>query len=220
MDVPPEGLFADKDHSPALGDKNIAEMGSQKTGAPVPTARFEFMLSCRSSGPRRNAIGVRVCASNAIIAEAFSGHDLGIIQIAPVNYDGMLQVLAETVEAKVGEFFPLREDQQSIGAVGRLISGAGEGDAERLLPGRAPWPWIVGRDLAALLYKRPTRKNWRRFADIVGTSLEGEAEHAAPSPTELALDVGLQLQEENPHNLKLAPECLAGLLRAGQLINS
>ena len=145
---PPEGLFADKDHSPALGDKSIAEMGSQKTGAPVPTARFEFMLSCRSSGPRRNAIGVRVRASNAVIAEAFIGHHLGI-QIAPVNYDGIVQVLADTVEIKVGEFFLLREDQQSIGAMGRLISGAGEGDAERLLPGRAPWPWI-----AALLYKR------------------------------------------------------------------
>jgi hypothetical protein len=159
MDVPRRRTFADKDHSPALGDKSIAEMKSQKTGAPVPTARFEFMLSCRSSGPRRNAIEVRVRASNAVIAEAFSGDHLGIIQIAPVNYDGMLQVLAETVETKVGEFFPLREDQQSIAAVGRVISGAGEGDAERLLPGRAPWPWIVGRDLAALLYKRPTRKS-------------------------------------------------------------
>ena len=130
MDVPRRRTFADKDHSPALGDKSIAEMKSQKTGAPVPTARFEFMLSCRSSGPRRNAIEVRVRASNAVIAEAFSGHHLGI-QIASVNYDGIVQVLADTVEIKVGEFFLLREDQQSIGAMGRLISGAGEGDAER-----------------------------------------------------------------------------------------
>ena len=67
-------------------------------------------------------------ASYAVVGEAFSGHHFGIIQIAPVDHDGILQFLAEPVEIEVGEFLPLGKDQQGIRAVSRFISGVGETD--------------------------------------------------------------------------------------------
>src|ERR1017187_3549890 len=107
------------------------------------------------------------------------GHHFGIVQVASINDDGILEFLAEAVEIEVGEFLPLREDEQSVGAVGRLVSGVGEGDVGRdYFLGALHGGWIVGGDLTALLQERLHKKECGRFADIVGTSLESEAEHA------------------------------------------
>jgi len=116
--------------------------------------------------------------ANAVVGETFRGHDFGIVQVAPVNHDGILHLLAEAVEIEVGEFLPLGEDQQSVGAAGRLVSRVSERDAGRhYFPGSLHGSGIVGCDLTALLQERLHKEECRGFADVVGPALEGEAEH-------------------------------------------
>ena len=62
-----------------------------------------------------------VCTTHAVVGEAIRRHDLGIIQVPPVNHDGILEFPVEPVEIKIGELFPLGENQQCIGATGSLV---------------------------------------------------------------------------------------------------
>ncbi len=53
---------------------------------------------------------------------------------------GYLSSLAESGEIEVGEFLPLGEDQQSIGAVGRFVCRVGESDSGgQHFSSCAPW---------------------------------------------------------------------------------
>ena len=72
------------------------------------------------------AVGMSGGAADAVIGEAFRRHDLGIVQIASVNDDGIPQFLAKAVEIEVGELLPFREDEQGIGAMRGLVGGVGE----------------------------------------------------------------------------------------------
>ena len=68
-------------------------------------------------------------AADAVVGEALSGHDFGIVEVTSVDHDGILEFLAQAAEIEIGELLPLGEDQQSISAVGGFIRRVGEGDA-------------------------------------------------------------------------------------------
>src|SRR5580700_1131914 len=93
-------------------------------------------------------------SSYGIIGEAISRHHCGIIQVAAVNHDGILEFIVEAAEIQVGELLPFSEDQQSIGVGGRLVGGARKFNAGahhflRALHGGR----VVGGDSAAFLHK-------------------------------------------------------------------
>src|SRR5271156_2090181 len=62
-------------------------------------------------------------SSNAVVSESVRGHGIGIIKIAPINHDGILQLLVQAIQIQAGEFVPLRENQQSVSVAGGSIGG-------------------------------------------------------------------------------------------------
>ena len=68
-------------------------------------------------------------AAHAVIGEALRRHYFGIIQVAAVDHDGVLEFVAQALEIEVGELFPFGEDQQGVGALGRFVGRVGELDA-------------------------------------------------------------------------------------------
>ena len=77
----------------------------------------------------RHRLGGNRRASDAVVGESARRHDLGIVEIAPVDDDGILQPLVQTIQIQAGEFIPFGEDQESIGVASRFISVTGVFDA-------------------------------------------------------------------------------------------
>jgi hypothetical protein len=75
------------------------------------------MLSWCAVFQAAGAVGMRGGASHAVIGEAVGCHHFGIIQVAAVDHDGVLEFLMEAAEIEVGELLPLGEDEQGVGAV-------------------------------------------------------------------------------------------------------
>src|SRR6266849_7733796 len=93
-------------------------------------------------------------ASYAVVSEAVGCHHFGIIQVAAVDHDGIFEFLVEAAQIEIGEFLPLGEDQQGIGAVGRFVGGVREFNAGvHHFLGALHGGGIVGGDLAAFLQK-------------------------------------------------------------------
>jgi len=68
-----------------------------------------------------NAFGMRGGASYAVISEAVGGHQFGIIEVAPVDDDGVFEFLVEAGEVEGGELFPLGENQERIRAMRSFV---------------------------------------------------------------------------------------------------
>ncbi len=135
-------------------------MRSEKTGAAgdrAPSLAHAFLpfLAVFQHGGW-HAVGMRGRAAYAVIGESLRRHDFGIVQVAAVDHDRVLQFLAKAIEIEVRELFPLGEDQQGIGALGCFVGGVGEGDAGASITScaRSMRSGIVGRDLAAFLQQR------------------------------------------------------------------
>ena len=43
-------------------------------------------------------------------------HDRGIIKVAAINHDRILQLLLQAIQIQAGELLPFGEDQESIGS--------------------------------------------------------------------------------------------------------
>ena len=123
--------IVDRDHAPAFGEKGVAEMGSQKScaaGDHCASLSHAFLPFLRRR--QGTSFGMSGRAAHTVVGEALGGHDLGIIQVASVDHDGILEFLAQAAEIEIGEFLPLGENQQSVGAVGGFVGGVGEGTPE------------------------------------------------------------------------------------------
>ncbi len=89
------------------------------------------------------------------------GHGVGIIEIAAINHDGILQLLVQSIQIQAGKFVPFRENQKSIGSVGRFIGVTGVFDTRiqnffgPLLRRR-----IIGRDLDSLPEAKSAPIKW------------------------------------------------------------
>ena len=89
-------------------------------------------------------------------------HRLGIIKIASINHDGILQLPVQAIQVQAGEFIPFGEDQESIGSAGRLVGVTRVLDTRiQNLPRPLLRRRIVGRNLAALLQQGLHQQNQR-----------------------------------------------------------
>ena len=171
----------DDNHTPALAEQGIAEMGSEEAGAAGDQgalwAHAFFDAVAHDCGG--DAIGMAGGASYAVIGEAVRRHHFGIIQVAAIDHDGILEFAIEAIEIEVGEFLPLGKDQQGVGAGGGFVGGAGIFEiAVHGFLSAFHGGGIVGGDLAAFLQQSLHQEKSGRFANVVGAALEGEAEHA------------------------------------------
>ena len=114
----------DDNHGPAFGQQGIAEMRAQESSAAGD--QRALLGSCFLAVPQAqhgggNAVGIRGGAAHAVVGEAVRRHHFGIIQVAAIDHDGILEFLAQAVEIELGELLPLGEDQQRIGAAGGFV---------------------------------------------------------------------------------------------------
>src|SRR5580698_2104483 len=118
-------------------------------------------------------------ASYAVVSESVRGHHFGIIQVAAIDHDGVFEFLVEAAEIEIGKLFPLGKDEQGVGAVGGFVGGACvfETGVHGFL-GAFHGGGIVGGDLAAFLQQSLHQEKSGRFANVVGTALEGKTEDA------------------------------------------
>ena len=66
----------------------------------------------------RRIFGCSRRSSDAVVGESTRRHGLGIIEIAPINHNGILQLLMQAIQIQAGEFIPFGEDQKSVGSAG------------------------------------------------------------------------------------------------------
>ena len=87
----------DDNHAPAFGEQSVAEMGSQETGAAGDQSALwaHAFLAAFLTAAAGTPSGMRGRASHAVISEAVGRHDFGIVQVAAVDHDGILEFLAE-----------------------------------------------------------------------------------------------------------------------------
>ena len=102
-------------------------------------------------------------------------HDVGAIQIAAVNHNGIFHVAAHTLKIERRKFFPLGKDEQRIRSSSGFIAVGSELDTWiEHFPGAVNCGRIIGHNLAALLYQGFNQQNRGRFPDVVGAAFEGE----------------------------------------------
>ena len=115
------------------------------------------------------------------IGESVLCHDLGITKIATIDNDGIAKGLLKAIKIEGTEFPPVGENEQTIGVFGGGVGiahvreiGAGWKDFLSAFDCRR----VIGSDGAAFGKKHLDYIDGRRLTDVIGLTLEGQAENA------------------------------------------
>src|SRR5271168_4837549 len=144
----------------------------------LPTFATQVLSSrWRREVPHR----VRCGPTDAEISKAVFHHDIGIVEVATINDDGITKGLVEPVDIQGGEFGPIGQDEQSVGVVRCSISighvteiGTGGKD----LLGALDRCGVIGGDGTTFRKQHFDDIDRRRLPNVIGLPFEGKAEDA------------------------------------------
>ncbi len=83
----------------------------------------------RDYGLNRHRFGHCRRSSDAIVSKSMRRHGIGIIEIAPVDYDRILQLPVQAIQIQAGKLIPFGENQKSISSTSRFVGVTGVFDA-------------------------------------------------------------------------------------------
>ena len=113
-------------HLIALAQQAIAQMRSEKASSSGHQRALRLHRVCvltirrapfSASGRGRHSSVNAARTPHTVIRESVLHHHCRIVQIPPIEHDGILHQRAQTFQIQRREFFPLGQDQQRIGAL-------------------------------------------------------------------------------------------------------
>ena len=136
-------------------------------------------IICRWSRKVPRGIGCR--PTDAEIGKTVFHHDIRIIEVPAIDHDGITKSFIKAVEIQRGEFGPVGQDEEGVGIfrcrVGVVYITETRAWRKNLLRS-FDCGWVVGGDGTAFGEEHFDDVNCGRLANVVGLSLEGEAENA------------------------------------------
>src|SRR5437899_5026211 len=129
-------------------------------------------------------------AADREVGEAVLAHDLGLVQVPPVEDDRLAQELLHAREVGAAKLVPLGDDEQRIRVLERLVVHPVIGDAVgEVLARLAERLGVVHGHRGAAGEQTLDDGDRRRLAHVVGAGLEGEAPDGEPPSVDVLSEV-------------------------------
>src|SRR5689334_3296799 len=168
-----------------LSGEPVRRLSMQMTSSPSARKRSQRCDPMKPAPPvmRMRAIDVvpvsargRGGAADRQVGEAVLAHDLGLVEVPAVEDDGPPEEPLHAREVGTAELVPLRDDEQGVGVLERLVVGPVVRHAVAEVRARLGERLrVVDRELRAAREEALDDGDGRGLAHVVGAGLEGEA---------------------------------------------